>query len=543
MDNEYLLPQVASEVAMAIGKALSSVQSINGVKPDAKTGDVELHIPDFYSTTREELEVTLGIEGATYEKITSARVWGLYNALMAKYPDRVQKNEIHNNDGTFTNYEYVISTGEYNTKGEGAKRWGDKNIKKPKYLLLSGVHGYEESAILSVYRFIRDVLEGHNIPAQFREGCSIHVFPVGNPYSLDNHRRGNENQVSIGGNFDWYTTDEWDTKGSKKAEAFDEEGKENVWAGPSAASEKETQAIQNWLVANKEDAEMFFDCHTTLQYPNEMAWFVGLANNEEYDRSKKIALRGVGRVIPFWRDVIGYAEDTVYPISTLAEGTGYPPSYASEVVGIPSLSLELSGLQNGIRPDGVNAYNDPITPETVSAGAEVIGNALIEFYEYALNGEVVDMTETNEKIDAFAESTNGKLDALLQSVGSGFRVETGVYTAEEDAGVSINNKTAIVELPCKGVKILVFTPDDDTSTSILATTSGTWLVGFVGQALKKIPYMDKNYLQCGGYLSNINDGTLVNTGAMIIDADNGAKFGVAGIKAGTYNWTAYYWND
>ena len=116
MDNEYLLPQVAAEVAEAIAKALSSVQTVNGAVPD-ETGNVEVAVEaNYYSTTREELAVTLGKESATVDDVTSSVIWGLYDALMAAYPDRVQKNEVHNDDGTFTNYEYVISTGEYNTE-------------------------------------------------------------------------------------------------------------------------------------------------------------------------------------------------------------------------------------------------------------------------------------------------------------------------------------------------------------------------------------------------------------------------------------------
>lgn len=45
MNEEYILPQVAAEVATAIDKALHSVQSINGVKPD-ENGNVEITILD-----------------------------------------------------------------------------------------------------------------------------------------------------------------------------------------------------------------------------------------------------------------------------------------------------------------------------------------------------------------------------------------------------------------------------------------------------------------------------------------------------------------
>ena len=125
-------------------------------------------VRSFYSTTREESELKY------FADIKSTYIWGLYDALMAKYPDKVQKNEIRNDDGTFTNYEYVISTGDYTTDGYYCEYGSpDPQIKKPKYLLLTGIHGSERNAALSAYRFIRDVLNGHNVPKSFHESRLI----------------------------------------------------------------------------------------------------------------------------------------------------------------------------------------------------------------------------------------------------------------------------------------------------------------------------------------------------------------------------------
>lgn len=65
-EEAYMLPQVASEVAKAINKALSSVQTINGKKPD-NLGNVEVSIPD--SSQNADLStLTLGIhtDGLVY---------------------------------------------------------------------------------------------------------------------------------------------------------------------------------------------------------------------------------------------------------------------------------------------------------------------------------------------------------------------------------------------------------------------------------------------------------------------------------------------
>lgn len=60
MEEEYLLPHVASEVETAISKALTSVQTVNGKTPD-KNGNVEITIPD--SSPNVELDTTLTVEG------------------------------------------------------------------------------------------------------------------------------------------------------------------------------------------------------------------------------------------------------------------------------------------------------------------------------------------------------------------------------------------------------------------------------------------------------------------------------------------------
>lgn len=339
---------------------------------DKKLGFIE---PNFYSTEREEITETLGIENATYEGVTSDVIWGLYDALMADYSDRVQKNPIYNDDRSFTNYEYVVSTGDYN-EVKGSFNGIDTDIKKPKYLVMSGIHGFEKAAIVSTYRLFRDIVTGHNIPAHFREGCVIHFLPVGNPWGLTNNSRFNDGNihydenakeyqgVDINRNFNW----DWGKR--VKATLVD-----NV--GTSAESEKETQAIANWLRENIKDnkkVELFLDIHNVGSVPNEIVTVVGL-KSEAFVKRKKIAMRGVDRAVQFWKDKIGYADDTIFRNSAYMNEGGMVACYASEVLGIPSLCLEISA-----RPTGAEATFKNVLPETVAVGAEAIGNVLIEFY-------------------------------------------------------------------------------------------------------------------------------------------------------------------
>jgi hypothetical protein len=122
-------------------------------------------------------------------------------------------------------------------------------------------------------------------------------------------------------------------------------------------------------------------------------------------------------------------------------------------------------------------------------------------------------------------------------VNSGFRMETGVYTVEADIA-----SNAVIELPWKDVKFFVFVSDDSTRETILATTSGLWMVGFAGQTLAELPYLSPTFIRCAGYLCRMNNGKLENSAGAIVHTDDGIKFACNAIKAGTYNWIAYYWN-
>lgn len=475
-----------------------------------------------YTTPREEI-------GVSHESINADYIWGLYDALMAEYPGKVQKKEVYNNDGTFINYAYVISTGEYNTEGynggndsdgDGYEDYLDRDIKKKKYLILSGIHGCERKAVLSAYRFILDVLRGHNMPTGFLESSVVNIMPVGNPSGFTAFTRTNNEGVDINRNFDW----NWEETNPGTS----------YYSGASVASEKETQAIVNWLNENR-DAELFVDCHNCSAV-NEVASIMGLADDEETDRAKKIALRGLDRIIPYWRDVIGYTAHEarpngtvlppVYSYSTSMPINGAVAYYAADALGIPSMALEMSTLQNG---DFSDWYENQhlVTPETIAAGAEIIGNILLEFYMNT--SEVVDMTETNEK-----------LDVLMERVNSGFYTTSGVMVVASDIQASSSSKIQ-VNIPCpNGAKLVVLEPDSATTNMIKART-------------------DKNYiLNISAHFSNAltegyntvlsvwvgKNGVLGQAGS---SATNDSGVAIPGITlsvvAGTYNWTAYYWNE
>lgn len=358
-------------------------------------------VEHYYHAAREEFNKPI-------KDITTEYTLGLYDALMEQYPDKITKNEIHNDDGTFTNYEYVISTGQYNT--EGIRGTLDTDIKKPKYLIMSGIHGREKAVMISLYRFVRDILSGHNVPSHFLESTEIRVVPCVVPYGIDTTNRNNASGVNINRNFDW----EW---------------AESKQTGTSAASEKETQAIVNWLKANQ-DARLFIDLHNSGN-PHEVSMVCGLKDNEAVNLAKRTYLQGIDRVIPFWRDVIKYTahkvavrvgtsderievREPVFSYSSYMEGESYGGlaiHYATGKLGIPSLAMETTICANAdYVTDELADLTKAYSAETVAVGADAIGNTLLEFYKrHSIRGDI--MNDNTVNILGDVESA---LDAIIQ---------------------------------------------------------------------------------------------------------------------------------
>jgi hypothetical protein len=340
-----------------------------------------------YIAERETLDVDQG-------EVTASYIHGLYHALHEAHPDFVSET-IYNEGTEFEMREYVFTTGEHNTAGKRGTL--DADIKKPKYLILSGIHGNEREAAVSTYRFFRDLAEGKNLPSNFREGVVISVIPVGNPTGITicaehdkqedadksmwiSALRKNKNKVDINRNFAW----RWDEQTITDVE-------NSRYPGSEAESEVETQTIKNWLAENT-DAEAFIDVHNSGNVW-EVAMVTGIYNNTAVRSLKRMALRGLDRIIPLWREEIQYEDHgygkPVYSYSSFVKDLyGVATYYAADVLKIPSIALEISSLQNEALPN-VNGVSDRtkfkhFTAETMAAGAEALGNILLEVYANAI---------------------------------------------------------------------------------------------------------------------------------------------------------------
>jgi hypothetical protein len=467
----------------------------------------------YYHTTREKID-----------KLHSEPGWTeyIYN-LYRKLPGVIE-HETKSNDGTFVNYTYEISTGEYVSEGYASSTGKpEPDIKKPKFLILTGFHGIERHAILSAYRFVRDVVYGHNIPTFLKEGAIIHVMPVASPQDVENFSDANTPYLN------------------------------NESLGTS-------QAIANWLKQHA-DADLFIDLHNGNRL-NEVAVIIGNSSYEDVKSAKKIAMRGIDKIVPFWREVIGYRE-TVEIASELSKINGIyyvtkkeqKPviysycvdvdasnrgafGYAQNILQIPSLAIEYHDFYGDYSdynsvdytPQPASSFpnNTDGTIEAIAGGAETIGNILLEFYKQFFMSEVVDDMK----------AMDSKLDSLLAQVNSGFHSVSGTFTLTEATGDGSKATFActVPGVPA-GAKVFIFEADEETLSKIKAKTTGYYSTG------GRFCFVDGTTYGTRPGLTNAQvNGILAYSSTDATNTD-GLTMEAFTLIAGKYNWTAYYWND
>lgn len=253
---------------------------------------------------------------------TAAGVFALYDALVTAHSDCVAKNTL--TQGNVTNYEYVFKTPTINSYA-GHTYAMDAEVIKPKLLLTSGTHGYERSAVMSTYVFLKNLADGEDSLRWMREGVEIRVLPVVSQYAYDHDSRYNENGVDINRNFDA----SWVQSGSP------------WYSGPSAASEDETKLAQAWIDANT-DAKMHLDFHNN-EIVKEICCFMSMGASSAVDVMQANIVNSIYPTIAHWhvdRSLVGsnfvpyyYGDDTTRH--------GWFALY-SEQHGIPGFVMETS---------------------------------------------------------------------------------------------------------------------------------------------------------------------------------------------------------
>lgn len=321
------------------------------------------------------------------DTVNAADIYALYRGLGAV------ENTLCDFKGNATTLkEFVFSVGDYNT----STVWGiPDDVHKPTFLVSSGIHGDEITAVLATYRFFADLVSGKNLPSYLAEGAIFKVVPLVNPSGFDLRTRGNANGVNLNRNFDY----QW--------EKSNPTGGWNDYSGESVASESETQAITNWLNANK-DAVVFFDMHSST-YLNEYAGLMGSGKSLAVTKAKKVALRGIDKVVPYWKSLLEDYSEITFQYSSCLDGYNGKPVigglvyYAAEGLGIPSIVAECASDSTVKVIDGIRRITEERpTEDTIAIGAEILGNMLLESYkQYALD------VKTAKKYSTIAEALAG----------------------------------------------------------------------------------------------------------------------------------------
>jgi hypothetical protein len=143
-------------------------------------------------------------------------------------------------------------------------------------------------------------------------------------------------------------------------------------------------------------------------------------------------------------------------------------------------------------------------------------------------GEVVSMTDVDNK-----------LDSLLASVNSGFHSISGSVTIETDILPASGTRVEYEVVCPPNAKMFVFEANEDTLATIQAKTDANYTIGVIGNCGNAIEINARNGL-CAVWQGKQR---VVGQGGSIVNADNGIYFDCLPLIAGTYNWTAYYWND
>ena len=338
---------------------------------------------DYYHTERTPFE--------NADNLKTEDIYELYLGLGAV------ENTLCDFSGEETNLkEFVFTIGDYNT----STVWGiPDEVHKPTFLVTSGIHGDEITAVLATYRFFADLANGKNLPTYLAEGAIFKVVPLVNPNGFDLRTRGNANGVNLNRNFDY----QW----QEYPLSAHDDGEWNNYSGESVASEAETQAITNWLFANK-DAAVLFDMHSST-YLDEYAGLMGSKKSLAVTKAKKVALRGLDKVVPYWKSLLDDYSGITFHYSSCLDGYNGKPVigglvyYAAEGLGIPGFAVECVSNTTTKVIDGIRKITEERpTADIVAIGAEVLGNMLLETYkQYAMD------VSTAKKYSTIADALTG----------------------------------------------------------------------------------------------------------------------------------------
>lgn len=245
---------------------------------------------------------------------SAAQLKSRYDQLVTDFPDYVTATELGQDAWDNPIMEYTFAPPEI---------LGSHGGLHPEICISAGMHCGERLAIVSMLCFADDLCRywrGDPYFTDLRWGCKISIVPNWVPSGINSgNTRLNGNGVDINRNFDY----NWNLQTDPNK-------------GPSAASELETQIIQNWP-ARHPNAVVFIDQHSAdapsdgNQYP---LWYITRPLTAPM-------VTPIARKHHAWmkREIL-LEEGNVARVNVSSSGAAWMTSYFNEVLEVKAMTIE-----------------------------------------------------------------------------------------------------------------------------------------------------------------------------------------------------------
>lgn len=253
-------------------------------------------------------------------------LYAIYDDLVKKYPDYVSKTLLGTETTGLPIYQYTFNNDiRFNY---------ERNIKKPKLLLQSGIHGDEKSSSWSMAQFLKDLCYNNtdnDVLSYIYWNVELIVIPCANPWGWNENSRVNANGLSIGSTFNG----------------------DNI--------QPETELIQAVVNANL-DVDYVIDYHNIA---NGVTY--GYTQSHD-DYSATLYCNTVKTLAKKWKNEYSLSEN-VGQFGTVSEVQVYDIVYYAKLKGLKAFCLEL-----GWKPFFANEKYDKIC---IEIGTDLIGNVIV----------------------------------------------------------------------------------------------------------------------------------------------------------------------
>ena len=253
-------------------------------------------------------------------------LYAIYDDLVAKYPDYVTKTLLGTETTDLPIYQYTFNN--------DIKFNYERNIKKPKLLLQSGIHGDEKSSAWTMAQFLKDLCYNNvdnDILSYIYWNVELVVIPCANPWGWDENSRNNANGVSIGSTFN------------------------------GTDIQPETELIQAVVNANL-DADYVIDYHNIA---NGVTYGYTQSND---DYSATLYCNTVKTLAKKWKKEYSLSEN-IEQFGTIKEVVVYDIVYYAKLKGLRAFCLELGWI-----PFFANEKYDKTC---IDIGTDLIGNVIV----------------------------------------------------------------------------------------------------------------------------------------------------------------------